>query len=69
MAAAVLKLRAGFCGKARKSRTLCLVAAAISCLEIPYGTLLGVFTLIVLDRASVRNEFAGRAVRQLHSMS
>jgi hypothetical protein len=55
---AILKLRAGFCIKARKSRTLCLVAAAFACLEIPYGTILGVFTFIVLERASVRAEFA-----------
>jgi hypothetical protein len=54
---AALKLRAAFCIKGRKSRWLCLVTAVISCLEIPYGTLLGVFTFIVLDRASVRNEF------------
>ena len=58
MAMAALKARAGFCIKARKSRTLCLVAAGFSCLEIPYGSLLGVFTFVVLDRPSVRNEFA-----------
>jgi hypothetical protein len=56
-AVAALKLRTAFCIKGRKSRILCLVIAVISCLEIPYGTLLGVFTFIVLDRASVRSEF------------
>jgi hypothetical protein len=58
VALAALKLRTAFCIKGRKSRALCLATAVISCLEIPYGTLLGVFTFLVLDRASVRSEFA-----------
>lgn len=35
----------------------CMVMAAISCFEIPCGALLGVFTFIVLDRASVKRLF------------
>ncbi|MBI1840227.1 MAG: hypothetical protein HYR88_05175 [Verrucomicrobia bacterium] len=38
----------------RKHRTFSLVVAAIQCLFIPFGTTLGVFTLIVLVRQSVR---------------
>jgi hypothetical protein len=40
-----------------KSRTFCLVIAAIGCLEFPYGTLLGVLSFIVLGRDSVARRF------------
>jgi hypothetical protein len=42
----------------RRSRTLCLVAAAVSCVFFPYGTVLGVFTFMVLGRPSVRSLFS-----------
>jgi membrane-associated HD superfamily phosphohydrolase len=42
----------------RRSRTFCIVVAGISCLGIPYGTLLGIFTLAVLTRPSVVKLFA-----------
>jgi hypothetical protein len=54
---AYLKFRAGRCLKRHHGRTFCMVMAAISCFEIPYGALLGVFTFIVLDRASVKRLF------------
>jgi hypothetical protein len=53
----LLKLRAAFCIKQRRSRTFCMVVAALCCLGIPYGTLLGVFTFIVLGRGSVMSQF------------
>jgi hypothetical protein len=34
-----------------------MVIAAIGCLEIPYGTLLGVFSFLVLGRDSVARLF------------
>lgn len=37
----------------RRARGLCLFTAALSCLYIPFGTLLGVFTFIALGRRSV----------------
>ena len=37
----------------RHSRTLCLVTAGLSCLYIPFGTVLGIFTFSVLARPSV----------------
>ena len=37
----------------RRSRTFCLFVAGVSCLGIPYGTVLGVFTFLVLSRPSV----------------
>jgi hypothetical protein len=41
----------------RRSRALCMVTAGLSCIFVPYGTALGVFTLIVLGRPSVRDSF------------
>jgi len=35
----------------------CLVVAAFSCLLMPFGTVLGVFTIIVLQKESVRQLF------------
>jgi hypothetical protein len=39
------------------SRTFCIVVAAICCLFMPIGTILGVFTLVVLNRPSVQSLF------------
>jgi fatty acid desaturase len=45
------------CIKQRKSRTFCMVIAALGCLEFPYGTALSVFSFIVLGRESVAKRF------------
>lgn len=48
-------------GRALRSRTrylFCLVMAALSCMFMPFGTVLGVFTIIVLLRESVKAQFA-----------
>jgi hypothetical protein len=39
----------------------CLVIAAIECIFMPCGTVLGVFTIIVLNRTSVRSLFPARS--------
>jgi hypothetical protein len=44
----------------RRHYTFCLVVAALSCLFMPLGTLLGVFTIIVLVRPSVKALFEAR---------
>ena len=54
---AVAKYWAGICIKRRRSRTFCMVMAGISCIGIPYGTILGVFTFIVFGRPSVMRQF------------
>ena len=41
----------------RESRILCLVVAGINCLNMPLGTVLGVFTFIVLGRPQVVQSF------------
>jgi hypothetical protein len=52
-----LKLLTAMRLKQRRWRGLCLLTAGLSCLEIPYGTTLGVWTFMVLGRASVRRAF------------
>ena len=53
MSVAFARYWAARCVKQRKSRTFCMVIAAISCLEFPYGTALGVLSFMVLGRPSV----------------
>jgi hypothetical protein len=48
---------AGRCLAKRKHYMFCLVIAAISCTFMPFGTVLGVFTIIVLMRPSVKELF------------
>ena len=38
--------------------TFCLVVAALECVFVPFGTVLGVFTIVVLQRPSVKELFA-----------
>ena len=52
---AMLNVISGFCLRARKGRTFSFVVAGVNCLHIPFGTTLGVFTIIVLLRDSVRD--------------
>jgi hypothetical protein len=48
---------AGRCLAKRQGYVYCLVIAALQCLNAPLGTVLGVFTIIVLMRDSVREAF------------
>jgi hypothetical protein len=41
----------------RKSHTYCLVCAALMCMFMPVGTVLGVFTIMVLMRPTVKAMF------------
>jgi hypothetical protein len=66
---AIVKFMAAAFIKRRKSRVFCLVVAAISCLGIPYGTVLGVATFIVLGRDSVQRRFAAPPVRALDHLT
>jgi hypothetical protein len=61
---AILKFRAASNLKRRKSRTFCMVVAALTCLEFPYGTALGAFTFIALGRESVVRLFQVNAAPQ-----
>jgi peptidoglycan biosynthesis protein MviN/MurJ (putative lipid II flippase) len=54
IASGILNVISGFFLLARKHRIYSLVVAGINCLHIPLGTILGVFTIVVLNRDSVR---------------
>ncbi|HVS63955.1 MAG TPA: hypothetical protein VMT85_10695 [Thermoanaerobaculia bacterium] len=41
----------------RRRYTFCLVVAGLSCILVPFGTVLGVFSIVVLVRPSVRELF------------
>ena len=55
---AVCIIIAGRCLAKRKHYIFCLVMAAVACIFMPFGTVLGVFTIIVLMRPSVKELFA-----------
>lgn len=48
----------GRCLSRRKGYSCALVMACIECLFVPFGTILGVFTIIVLSRESVKALFS-----------
>ncbi len=57
-AMAVLIFAAGRSLARQRRYTFCLVVAGLECLMMPFGTVLGVFTLVVLMRDSVKQAFA-----------
>ncbi len=54
---AVLFLLAGRNLARRRRYLFCQIVAGLGCLVMPFGTVLGVFTLLVLSRPSVKAEF------------
>jgi hypothetical protein len=48
-----------------RSRTFCMVMAALWCLHMPLGTIVGVFALVVLSRPSVQALFDRGSVAPL----
>jgi hypothetical protein len=48
---------AGKCLGQRKHYTFCLVMGGIACMFMPFGTILGIFTIIVLVRPTVKSLF------------
>jgi hypothetical protein len=50
---AAIKIAAGFWIRKRRWRTATFVVAAVSCMSLPFGTLVGVMTFLVLLRPSV----------------
>ncbi|NNF08321.1 MAG: hypothetical protein HKN21_16280 [Candidatus Eisenbacteria bacterium] len=53
--------RAGQFLSRRKKHTFCMVMAALACLFVPHGTVLGVLTILVLQRDSVKEMFGVQA--------
>jgi hypothetical protein len=58
--AGVLNVLSGLFLRQRTNRTFSLVVAGLDCLQIPCGTILGVFTIVVLTRDSVRVSYEAR---------
>ncbi|MGC4089291.1 MAG: hypothetical protein QM756_15670 [Polyangiaceae bacterium] len=56
---AALVAYSGYSLKQGRHRTLGQVVAVICCFNMPFGTLLGAFTLVVLNRPAVRAGFEG----------
>lgn len=54
---ATLMAFAGRAIRQRENHTFCVVVAAVSCLWIPFGTVLGIFTIVILSRDSVKRLF------------
>jgi hypothetical protein len=55
---AICVLIAARCLSGRKGHSFALVMACIECLFVPFGTILGVFTIVVLSRQSVKALFS-----------
>ncbi len=49
---------------ARKWWTFCVVVSGFNCINLPIGTILGVFTILVLARGSVKESFYGQPPAQ-----
>jgi nitrogen fixation/metabolism regulation signal transduction histidine kinase len=54
---AVLQLMTARALGRRRSKLLCQIAAGVSCLQMPWGVVLAVFTFMVLNRESVQQLF------------
>ena len=50
-----------------KNHTFAIVIAALMCLSMPLGTILGIFTIIVLTRDSVKALFNGQNYQQFNN--
>jgi hypothetical protein len=56
---------AGIFLKNRKNYIFCIVIAIINCAFFPIGTVLGVFTLVVLFRSSIKPLFQEKLIKQI----
>ena len=61
IAMAICILIAGRCLSRRKCYTFTMVMACVECLFVPFGTILGVFTIVVLSRESAKALFSAPA--------
>ena len=55
----VLNMLSGLFLSQKRHRVFSLIIGGLNCLQIPFGTALGVFTIIVLSRDSVRELYSG----------
>ena len=57
VASGVLNVMSGLFIRRKKRRMFSMIVAGLNCVHMPLGTVLGVFTLIVLMRDSVRESY------------
>ena len=57
-ASGVCNLLSGLFMRQRRHRTFSIVIGGLNCLHIPFGTILGIFTIMVLSRDSVRKLYS-----------
>ena len=57
LTATLLTFLTGRSLKDRRHHLFCLIIAALSCLQIPWGTAIGVCTFMVLNRPNVKAQF------------
>lgn len=60
IAGGIGNLASGLFIRKQSNRMFSLIIAGINCVQFPFGTMLGVFTFIVLLRDSVREIYAAR---------
>jgi len=61
LTALILNVLSGFFLLQKRNRLFSLIIGGLDCLQIPFGTALGVFTILVLSRETVRQLYAGEA--------
>ena len=57
----VASIYIGICYRKQKHHTLCLIAAVLCCFSFPLGTILGVFSIVVLLKPEAKDLFGQRA--------
>jgi hypothetical protein len=62
---AVLVLIAGRFIARRKHHQFCFIVACVECIFMPFGTVLGVFTILVLNRATVKELFERSGLKKV----
>jgi hypothetical protein len=62
MAAALLNVLSAIFLQTRRHRIFSMVVASLNCLQIPFGTALGIYTIIVLSRPSVEQSYGDPTV-------
>ena len=55
----LLTIKAGKNIRQRKNRTFCIVIDSILCMMIPFGTIVGIFGLVLLTKEGSVEEFGG----------
>ncbi len=55
----LLTIKTGTNMRKRKQRTFCIVIDSILCMMVPFGTIVGIFGLVLLTKSENANEFEG----------